>query len=158
MICRRCGNRVPEYLTTREYFQCPSCGRSFGTPPEEPRRAYEPRAERENSRAYRGERPAARPRFEEPVRRERGEATYNNRRAQSRFADDDYYENRRADYDPYREKIEPEEEFYDEPAYSGDDLNERNALPATMKLTTLIGFEALALIALAVVWLVSLGL
>lgn len=30
MICRRCGNRIPESLASRESFQCPNCGRQFG--------------------------------------------------------------------------------------------------------------------------------
>lgn len=30
MICRRCGNRIPESLAARDSFQCPNCGRQFG--------------------------------------------------------------------------------------------------------------------------------
>ena len=138
MICRRCGNRVPEYLTTREFFQCPACGRSFGTPPAE-RVQERPRVPREDERRTRYDR----------------EASYNNgsRRESSRFGyvDEDYYEERQPVYE------EPEQDFVEEPEIF-DDLTDVEAMPKTMKLTTLIGFEALALIALAVVWLVSLGL
>jgi hypothetical protein len=100
MICRRCGNRVPEYLTTREYFQCPSCGRQFGNPPaEDNRRGYEPRETRYSRNDDMYER-----------RRSRFEPEYDDAPADNRYYDDDqgYYDSGDEYY---------EDQYYDDSQY-----------------------------------------
>lgn len=116
MICRRCGNRIPENLVVRESFQCPTCGRQFGAPSvsrEADYRDYDRGSRRAPSRyedsrggRYRDEyeprgryREEYEPRYEEP-RRSRyeyeEEFSYDRRdsgRFQPEYAEDDgYYE------------------------------------------------------------------
>lgn len=106
MICRRCGNRIPEYLVTRESFQCPECGRQFGEPADarvSRGYEYEPRRyEREDRYADRG------------------------RRAPSRFEpeypeDEGYYEEQYYDDGRYYEDEPPYEEYYDDEYYDDEE-------------------------------------
>jgi hypothetical protein len=108
MICRRCGNRIPEHLAVRESFQCPECGRQFGQPTPERvpasagrsrysdnarsgRYSEAPRAPRSNAGRYAEDRRyESRPRSSYP---ETGRSRYTEtgRRAPDRYAGDDRY-------------------------------------------------------------------
>lgn len=105
MICRRCGNRIPEYLTTREYFQCPECGRQFGNPPaERARTRYESRYDRADDGYAR--------------RASRFEPEYDDSRA-----DDSYYDGGQGYYDDdpyYDDRPYDDDGYYDDRPYDDD--------------------------------------
>lgn len=122
MICRRCGNRIPEYLISREYFQCPECGRQFGNPPaENDRRGYEPHAsryeraevgyDRRSTRYERAER-------EYDRRNSRYAAEYDDSPADDSYYDDGqgYYDDGYAD-DPYYDDQAYDDGYADDPYY-----------------------------------------
>ncbi|MBQ9951503.1 MAG: hypothetical protein IJO98_05115 [Clostridia bacterium] len=99
MICRRCGNRIPENLAARESFRCPNCGRQFGTPVQEERPSFN---------------------FDDPPRRSRfaGDDVRNSssvRASGSRFADpaDAYYDDQ-----PYADDADA---YYDDQPYADAD-------------------------------------
>lgn len=113
MICRRCGNRIPEYLISRESFQCPECGRQFGSPAAMARRSSEYEYDRKPARYDRGGESYAR-------RSSRFEPEYDDRPADDRYYDDGqgYYDEPQYDDGGYYD--EPQYDnggYYDEPQY-----------------------------------------
>ena len=148
MICRRCGNRIPENLAARESFRCPNCGRQFGTPVQEERPSFN---------------------FDEPPRRSRfveddvrdSEPV---RASGSRFADpaDAYYDDQPDDNYYDEQAYADDDGYYDEQAYDDGDLSDFAASgeqPAPgMKLTTIICALILEVTALIAVFGISLFL
>ena len=113
MICRRCGNRIPEHLAVRESFKCPECGRQFGTPtPErEPRydsgSRYEPRSRYQPDDRY-GSRYDSRDRYAQEDRYASG-----SRDSRGRYEPDDRYEYGGRDSRRSRYELEYAQNGYD---------------------------------------------
>ena len=106
MICRRCGNRIPESLAALESFQCPNCGRQFGRPEE-----YDAPRTRPAAHDYSYD--------DDPAYDDR----YDDRYADDP-AYDDHYDDRYADDPAYDDRYD--DRYADDPAYD-DHYDDRYA-------------------------------
>lgn len=139
MICRRCGNRIPEYLTTREYFQCPECGRPFGNPPAgDDRHGYQPRASRYDrpDEAYARRSARYEPEYDDSPADDSyyddgqgyyddGDGYYDDGYYDDRpYEDDGYYDDRYYDDQPYDDGYYDDGGYYDDSQDYSDDFDD----------------------------------
>ena len=123
MICRRCGNRIPENLAARESFRCPNCGRQFGTPVQEERPSFNfddpPRRSRFAGDEVRDSSPvrASGSRFADPA-----DAYYDDQPTDDGYYDDQPYADDDGYYDdqPYADDADA---YYDDQSYADDDAH-----------------------------------
>ena len=161
MICRRCGNRIPESLASRESFQCPNCGRQFG-PSVDAQSRYDWQNDDPGYDGYDSARAADFDDGYDDRYADDYDVRYNDRYDADDYADDygELYDDRYAeDYDdPYDDRAYEDDGGDEYP--DGDDFGETasgEARRSGMRLVVVLYAVTAALLVLAVVLCIALA-